>query len=271
MLYLVATPIGNLSDISKRAIDMLSECDIIACEDTRRTIKLLNAYEIKKQMISFHKHNEKEAGEKLLAMANEGKTICLVSDAGCPGISDPGEYLVRLFYENNKDVSVVPGPNAAVSALMISGLPTEKFVFEGFLDSKSGKRKKRLEELSKEQRTMIFYEAPHRIGKTLDSMKDVFGNERSAAVIKEISKIHETVKRGSLDDLTKKFMDKSQKGEFVIVVQGGVHEYEKPELSVPERYSQLIEEGAGRKDALRTITKEYNLSRREVYAIVHDL
>lgn len=270
MLFLVATPIGNLGDISKRAINTLNDCDLIACEDTRHTIKLLNAYEIKKPLVSFHKHNEKEAGEKLLQKALEGNTICLVSDAGCPGISDPGEYLVKLFHENNVGVSVIPGPNAALSALMISGLPTDKFVFEGFLPSKPKGRNDRLQQLCEEERTMLFYESPHRIGKTLMGMRDVFGQDRQVAVIKEITKLYERIDRGSLNELCEKFEDESQKGEFVIVVEGGVAEIVKPQVSVLERYTELIEKGINRKDAMRTVAKEFNISRRDVYSKVND-
>jgi 16S rRNA (cytidine1402-2'-O)-methyltransferase len=271
MLYLVATPIGNLGDISKRAIEVLEGCDIIACEDTRRTIKLLNAYEIKKPLVTFHKHNEKEAGEKLVQKAQEGSTICLVSDAGCPGISDPGEYLVKLFHENNLEVSVIPGPNAALSALMISGLPTEKFVFEGFLPSQEKIRREHLVKLCDEERTMLFYEAPHRIGKTLCNMRDILGKDREAAVVKEITKLHERITRGTLELLCKMFSDENQKGEFVIVVKGGFSEFVKPSVSVSERYNELIENGMDRKEAMRTVAKEFNVSRREVYSKVNDI
>jgi len=271
MLYLVATPIGNLGDISQRAIDTLRDCDLIACEDTRRTIKLLNAYDIRKPMVAYHEHNEMEQGEKLLQKAIDGLDVCLVSDAGCPGISDPGESLVRLFHENDIGVSVIPGPNAALSALMISGLPTGKFSFEGFLDSRQGKRDARLRELGNEERTIIFYEAPHRIGKTLNAMSNILGKNRKAAVIKEITKIHEKVSRGSLDELAGLFMEDNQKGEFVIVVEGGSSEETLPDISPEERYNQLIDSGMGRKDAMRTVAREYNLSRRDVYSRVNDL
>jgi 16S rRNA (cytidine1402-2'-O)-methyltransferase len=271
MLYLVATPIGNLGDISKRALEVLGSCDVIACEDTRRTIKLLNAYEIKKPLFAFHMHNEKEAGAKLLEKSLEGNIICLVSDAGCPGISDPGEYLVKLFHENNQEVSVIPGPNAALSALMVSGLPTEKFVFEGFLPSQDKSRREHLSKLCDEERTMLFYEAPHRIGKTLCSMRDILGAERQAAVVKEITKLHETILRGPLGLLCDKLSEGNQKGEFVIVVKGGISEFVKPTVSVSERYRELIKSGTDRKEAMRTVAKEFNISRRDVYSKVNDI
>lgn len=270
MLYLVATPIGNLKDISQRALEVLQDCDIVACEDTRRTIKLLNAYDIKKKLVSYHKHNEREAGESLLGMAREGMAICLVSDAGCPGISDPGEYLVKLFYDNDIDVSVIPGPNAALSALVLSGLKTEKFIFEGFLPSTSKKRIERLKEMSNEQRTMIFYEAPHRLFKCLADMSKVFGTERNAAAVKEITKIYEKAFRGNLGELCDKFAEGEPKGEFVLIVEGGEGPAEIiPEKSIEETYSDLIESGTDRKEALRIIAKQYNMSRRDVYSKIN--
>lgn len=270
MLYLVATPIGNLKDISNRALEVLENCDIIACEDTRRTVKLLNAYNIKKKLISYHKHNEKEAGEQLLNMASEGFDICLVSDAGCPGISDPGEYLVKLFYENDRDVSVIPGPNAALSALVLSGLNTKKFVFEGFLPSTSKKRTEQLMTLFDENRTMIFYEAPHRIYKSLVDMVRVFGEERKAAVVKEITKVYERVYRGTLSLLMSEFSVIEPKGEFVIVVEGGsAPVLLPPEKSIEETYAELIALGTDRKEALRIIAKQYNISRRDVYSKIN--
>ncbi len=270
MLYLVATPIGNLDDISKRAIDTLLECDFIACEDTRRTAKLLNAYGIKKKMIPYHKHNEREAGQKLLEAAREGKTICLVTDAGCPGISDPGEVLVRLFHENNIPVSVIPGPNAAISALMISGMDAERFVFEGFLPSTSGKRKSRLEEIKQEKRSLVFYEAPHRIGKALADMAAIFGKDRKAAAVKEITKIHETVLRGSLGELAGIFSGEATKGEFVLVVEGCPEEMEPvPDMPVKEKYEELLEKTGDRKKALLGVARLYNISRREAYSKIN--
>lgn len=270
MLYLVATPIGNLKDISQRALEVLENCDIIACEDTRRTIKLLNAYSIKKKLISYHKHNEREAGESLLKMAAAKLDICLVSDAGCPGISDPGEYLVKLFYENGMEVSVIPGPNAALSALVLSGLNTEKFIFEGFLPSTIKKRTEQLLKLSDERRTMLFYEAPHRIYKCLSDMAKIFGKDRKAAVVKEITKVYEKTYRGTFEQLMPEFADSEPKGEFVIVVEGGVApDLQIPEKSIEESYNELIASGTDRKEALRIIAKQYNISRRDVYSKIN--
>ena len=270
MLYLVATPIGNLKDISQRALDVLNGCDIVACEDTRRTIKLLNAYDIKKKLISYHKHNEREAGESLLKMARDGMEICLVSDAGCPGISDPGEYLVKLFYNNELEVSVIPGPNAALSALVLSGLKTERFIFEGFLPSTSKKRIERLKEMASEKRTMIFYEAPHRLYKCLVDMAKVFGKDRKAAAVKEITKIYEKAIKGTLEELLAVFFDKEPKGEFVVVIEGGAGPVAViPEKSIEETYDELLKEGIDRKEALRIIAKQYNISRRDAYSKIN--
>ncbi|MFO7612236.1 MAG: 16S rRNA (cytidine(1402)-2'-O)-methyltransferase [Clostridia bacterium] len=270
MLYLVATPIGNLGDISKRALDALESCDVIACEDTRRTIKLLNAYNIKKKMIAFHMHNEAEMGARILEMAGEGMTICLVSDAGSPGISDPGESLVKLFYENNMKVSIIPGPNAALSGLVLSGLSTTRFVFEGFLPSTMKKRKDRLVELAFENRTMVFYEAPHRLNKCLGDMIEIFGADRKAAVVREITKVFEETLRGTLAELNLRFLENQPKGEFVIVVEGRNSEKTvRPAKSVEETYENLLAAGNDRKEAMRIIAKEYNISRREVYSRVN--
>lgn len=270
MLYLVATPIGNLKDISQRALEILKSCDIIACEDTRRTLKLLNVYKIKKKLVSYHQHNEREAGAKLLHMAMEGKTICLVSDAGCPGISDPGEVIVKLFYENNMEVSVIPGANAALSALVLSGLDTGRFIFEGFLPSTGKKRRGRLKELTVEGRTMIFYEAPHRLTGCIKDMNDIFGHNRRAAVVKEITKIYEKTIRGTFKELSVYYEKNQPRGEFVIVVEGG-KEIQNiiPKKGVRELYDELMEAGTDRKEALRIIAKQHNISRRDVYSKIN--
>jgi len=268
MLYLVATPIGNLKDISYRAIEVLEQCDIIACEDTRHTIKLLNHYNIKKELISYHEHNIKERGQELLVMAKEGKTIVLVSDAGCPAISDPGEDLVKLFHQHSLKVSVIPGPSASISALMISGLSTKAFVFIGFLPRESKKIKVELEQLKRELKTMIFYEAPHRLIKTLTTFKQFFGGKREIALVREITKIYEEVQKGSIDDMLDIYKEKKPRGEFVLILSGGIVEENtiKNNISIAKRYNQLLLEDYDKKDAMREIAKERNISRREVYA-----
>ncbi|MBN2851294.1 MAG: 16S rRNA (cytidine(1402)-2'-O)-methyltransferase [Clostridia bacterium] len=268
MLYLVATPIGNLKDITFRAIETLKECDIIACEDTRHTIKLLNHYQIKKQLISYHEHNKMERGAELVELAKQGKNIALVTDAGCPAISDPGEDLVRLFYENELEVSVIPGPSAFISALMISGMPTTHFVFMGFLSQITKKRKAELDTLRDEKRTMIFYEAPHKLMKTLVTFEKLFGCDREIALVKEITKIYENVRRGTIEEILDDYKEKTPKGEFVVIVKGNEKENAaiNIENTIEERYQQLLSENYDRKEAMRIIAMERNLSRKDIYS-----
>ncbi|MFO7636797.1 MAG: 16S rRNA (cytidine(1402)-2'-O)-methyltransferase [Clostridia bacterium] len=273
MLYIVATPIGNLKDITLRALETLQACDLIACEDTRRTLKLLNRHNIKKPLVSYREHNREQAGPVLLDKARQGLVVCLVSDAGTPGISDPGEELVRLFHENGIPVTEIPGPCALVSGLVLSGLPSGKFVFEGFLDSRGKERDRRLEELRKEKRTLVFYEAPHRILKTLEAMAAAFGTHRKAAIARELTKIHEEVIRGELGEIIARFRQAPPKGEMVVVVEGSPLENEKtlPEKGVVEAYEELLKLGFSRKEAMGQISEEYGLSRREIYNKVNRL
>ena len=220
MLYLVPTPIGNLQDITLRALEVLKNVDLIACEDTRTSAKLLDHFGIKKPRTSYHDHNERTKAPQLIERMKSGQDVALISDAGSPGISDPGFYLVRACLEADIKVEALPGPTAIIPALTISGLPSERFVFEGFLPVKKG-RQTRLLQLSDEQRTMIFYESPHRILKTLTNFESTFGEDRRAAVVREISKTFEEAQRGTLDELKKYFSEKNKvRGEFVIVVAG---------------------------------------------------
>ncbi len=271
MLYLVATPIGNLGDISPRALEILENCDIIACEDTRQTGKLLHHFEIKKKMMSYHEHNKISRGEELIAIAKEGKIISLVSDAGCPGISDPGEELVKRFYEEGLTVSVIPGPSAVISALMISGLPTVQFSFFGFLPTDNKKRKSELEKLAIEEKTIILYEAPHRLLKTLNYLAEYIEEEREISIVREITKIYEEVIRGTLKNMIDNYESKTPKGEFVIIIKGGISTAPtiNNEIPVDIRYKQLLEQNYSRKDAMRMIAKEKNMSRRDVYSIIN--
>ena len=218
-LVLIPTPIGNLEDITKRAIETIKNSDLILCEDTRRTIKLLNHLGIKKTLKSFHKFNEHSLVEKIINDIKEGIKIGLLSDAGTPGISDPGYLIVKKCIDNQIEVECLPGPTALIPALVVSGLPSERFTFEGFLPIKKG-RKTRLEELSFEKRTMIFYESPHKLVKTLTDFLMTFGPERQASVTKEISKIFESTTRGTLKDILNQIESIKVKGEFVIVVGG---------------------------------------------------
>jgi 16S rRNA (cytidine1402-2'-O)-methyltransferase len=218
-LYLVATPIGNLEDITYRAVRILNEADLILTEDTRKTSILLNKYGIKQKLSSFHKFNEHQSLHKIIFTLKEGMSVALVSDAGTPGISDPGFLLVRECVRENIEIECLPGPTALIPALVLSGIPCDRFVFEGFLPVKKG-RNKRLHELRTETRTMIFYESPHRLKKALDEMADVIGPERNAVIARELTKIHEEIIRGTLSSLAEEAGKRTIKGEIVIVIQG---------------------------------------------------
>ena len=218
-LILIPTPIGNLDDITLRAIEYIKVADLILCEDTRRSLKLMNHLKIKKPLKSYHKFNEHSMVEKIIIEIQSGKKVGLISDAGTPSISDPGYLIVKMCIDNNIDVECLPGPTALIPALAVSGLPTDRFTFEGFLPVKKG-RKTRLEDLSKETRTMIFYESPYKLYKTLKDFYDFFGGERKISISKEITKIFESTKRGKIIDLIEYYKDKKLKGEFVIVVKG---------------------------------------------------
>ena len=218
-LVLIPSPIGNLSDITKRAIEEIENSDLIFCEDTRHTVKLLNHLEIKKTLKSYHKFNEHKIVESIINKLKNGYRVGLISDAGTPGISDPGYLIVKKCIEHNIEVECLPGPTALIPALVISGLPCERFTFEGFLPIKKG-RKTRLEELSIEKRTMIFYESPHKLIKTLNDFSKAFGSERGVSVTKEISKVFESTFRGKIGEVIEQINETKIKGEFVIVVAG---------------------------------------------------
>ena len=218
-LFLIPTPIGNLADITHRSVSLLSSVDYVLCEDTRRTVKLMNHLKIKNSLKSFHKFNEHSKIQSIIDDLKSGKVIGLVSDAGTPGISDPGYLIVKNCIENEIEVECLPGPTALIPALVISGIPCERFSFEGFLPIKKG-RKKRLEDLSEEKRTMVFYESPHKISKTLNDLKAHFGDDRKVSVSKELTKIHEETFRGSISGAIKYFDKKKIRGEFVICISG---------------------------------------------------
>ena len=239
-LYIVATPIGNLGDWSQRAQDVLAKVSLIAVEDTRHSSKLMNHFGIQTPMFAYHEHNEKTASEKLLARLRSGESIALISDAGTPLISDPGYPLVSQAHAEGIRVSPVPGPSAVIAALSASGLPTDRFVFEGFLPSKSQARKSRLETLQADTRTLVFYESPHRIAETLDDMLFVFGEERVAVLARELSKTFETIKQASLQSLVDWVAeDKNQsRGEIVLVVHGA--EASGPDAAEVERVLTIL-------------------------------
>ena len=264
-LYIVATPIGNLEDITLRAMRIMKEADVIAAEDTRHTRKLLDRYEIDTSMTSYHDHNKEEKAPVLIDKLLDGKNIALVSDAGTPGISDPGYFLINLAISENIPVTPIPGATAAITALSVSGLPTDRFVFEGFLPSKQTARRKRLNELEQEERTLIFYEAPHRIMKTIRDMLDVFG-DRKAVITRELTKIHEEAVRGGLSNILKHLQSGTLKGEFTIIVHGATEETEQESISPGEYLRNLmIHRGLSKKEAVQAAARELGLPKREVY------
>jgi len=270
-LYLVSTPIGNLEDITLRAIRTLKEVDLIAAEDTRQTIKLLNHFEIKKSLVSYYEHNKKEKGNYLVNQLLEGKNIALVSDAGTPGISDPGEDLVKLCIENDIEVTAIPGPVAAVTGLIVSGLPTGRFVFEGFLPMNKRARRERLAYLKDEVRTLVFYEAPHKLLYTLKDLYEAFGN-RKVVFARELTKKFEEIVRCDLETAIEKYEEQAPKGEFVVIVEG-ISEEEKIEaqkrdwenMSIEEHLKLYISEGLDKKDAMKRVAEDRGISKREVY------
>jgi len=276
VLYLCATPIGNLEDITLRALRVLREADLIAAEDTRHTRKLLSHYQIHTPLTSYHRHNRKKKGDYLLELLAGGKSIALVSDAGMPGVSDPGSELVSGAIEQGCDVIPVPGPSAGITALVISGLPTEQFVFTGFLPAAKKARREKLEELRRQRGTLIFYEAPHRLRETLEELIASLGNRRAAAA-RELTKRHEEVIRGFLTDMAEHFKSNEPRGEFTLVVAGATGEERNledeaicPGLSVPDHVFALEAAGMARKEAIREVAQLRGLPKREVYRAVLD-
>ena len=267
MLYLVPTPIGNLGDISIRCRQTLEEADFIAAEDTRVSLKLLNHLGIKKSLVSYFEHNKAEKGNMIVERILAGETCALVSDAGSPAISDPGEDLVRQCAEAGITVCAIPGPCAVITALSISGQSTGRFCFEGFLSTAKKSRREHLESLQKEERTMIFYEAPHKLCTTLEDMAEVFGSNRPISLCRELTKLHEEVVRTTLGQALEKYTETPPKGEFVLVVAGATPE-EKPAATAEAgaaRALELMEGGMSRKDAARQAAKELGLPKNLVY------
>ncbi len=267
-LYLVGTPIGNLSDMSPRGLETLREVDFIAAEDTRVTLKLLNRFEIKKPLICYFEHNRAEMGEKLLSRLLMGESCALVTDAGMPAISDPGEDIVRQCALHGVTVIAIPGPSACVTALAMSGLPTQRFCFEGFLSTNNKSRREHLEELRGEKRTMIFYEAPHKLLRTLSDFLEYFG-ERDIALCREMTKLHEEVIRTTLSGAIEHFTATPPKGEFVLVIRGAPEETapqltETDALVIVERYRS---EGLSLKEACKKAAAETGFSKNELYSM----
>ena len=270
VLYLVATPIGNLADITERAKKVLAKVDFIAAEDTRNTARLLSVYEIKNELVSYHEHNRKECGPRLVARLLSGEAGALVTDAGMPVISDPGEDIVALCAAAGVEVRIVPGCCAAVSALALSGLPSMRFCFEGFLPAKKGDRQKRLSALKNEERTMIFYEAPHKLCATLSDMAAAFGEGRRIALCRELTKLNEETVRVTLGEAVRHYEANEPRGEYVLVVEGGVAE-ESVDISLsPEEHVAKFEaEGMSRMDAIKAAAKERGMTKSELYRILN--
>lgn len=274
-LYLCATPIGNLGDVSSRLLEILESVDMIAAEDTRQTLKLLNRFGITKAMTSYHEHNKKSKGEYIIKLLLEGKNIAQVSDAGTPAISDPGEDLVRLCIENDITVTSVPGPVAGITALILSGLPTSRYAFEGFLSVNKRHRHEHLQSVANDTHTLIFYEAPHKLKTTLSDMQKVFGGERKIALARELTKVHEEIIRTDLDGAVKLYEEKSPRGEYVLVVEGASETAAAPEecfwadMTINEHVDKYISDGMDRKEAMKAAANDRGVSKRDIYNEYH--
>ncbi len=267
-LYLVATPIGNLGDLSPRAVETLEAVDFIAAEDTRVSVKLLNHFSIKKPLVSYHEHNHVTAGQAILARLLAGESCALVTDAGTPAISDPGEDLVRLCAENGVEVLSIPGCCAAVNALAVSGLPTGRFTFEGFLTVNKKSRRERLDSLKTEERTMIFHEAPHKLRTTLEDLCAAFGPERRVALCRELTKLHEETIRTTLEQAVEFYTENAPKGEYVLVV-AGAEPVQAAAVTLEDGVAQVLalkRQGIRLKDAAREVAEHTGLSKNELYA-----
>ncbi|MGI6551052.1 MAG: 16S rRNA (cytidine(1402)-2'-O)-methyltransferase [Syntrophomonadales bacterium] len=263
-LYICATPIGNLEDASYRLIRILNEVDLIACEDTRHTRILLNHYEIKKPTISYFQHNQRGREDSLIERLQSGQNIALVSDAGTPGISDPGHLLVERAWSEGIKVEVIPGPSALISALVVSGMDSRTFVFEGFLPPRAGQRKKALQRLAREERTLVFYESPRRLLSLLQDMEQVWGN-RTVAVVRELTKIYEEVKRGLLSEVIGYYEENPPRGEITIVAEG-FKEEGAPDLDrICDEVRELVEQGMKKKEALSQKAREYGVKKSDIY------
>ena len=270
-LYLCATPIGNLEDITLRVLRILKEVDLIAAEDTRNSIKLLNHFEIKTPMTSYHEFNKIDKAYELVNLLKAGKNIALITDAGMPGISDPGEELVRISYEEGVPVTILPGASAVVSALALSGQKTRRFAFEAFLPKDKKEKKRVLEELKEETRTIIIYEAPHHLVKTLQELYDTLGR-RGISIVKELTKLHENVNRMTLDTAITYYSENEPKGEYVLVIEGKSKEECENEvkaqlsgLTIEEHVKMYTDTGIDKKEAMKQVARERGLSKRDIY------
>ena len=273
-LYLVATPIGNLADISERAKKVLSEVDFIAAEDTRNSAKLLMCYGIHAELVSYHEHNRKESGERIIARLLSGESCALITDAGMPAISDPGEDIVRIAADAGVAVRIVPGACAAVSALALSGLSTARFAFEGFLSAKASERRARLNAVAHDDRTLIFYEAPHKLRATLADMKEILGAGRKISLCRELTKLNEDVHRTTLEGAVSHYDINEPRGEYVLIVEGGDGVYAPSEsatlseLSPEEHVRHYEDSGMQRMAAIKAAAKERGMSKSELYKLL---
>ncbi len=272
-LYVVATPIGNLSDISERALKVLGGVDFVAAEDTRNTLRLLTHFGIGASLVSYHEHNKYEKGREIVARLQSGESCALVTDAGTPAISDPGEDLVALCAEKGVTVTSVPGACAMITALTLSGLPTKRFAFEGFLPVPKKERRERLEVLCTETRTFVLHEAPHKLRSTLDDLKKHLGGERKISLCREMTKLNEEVLRMTLDQAVAYYETHEPRGEYVLVIEGGTGEKNTPddkqtEVSACERVAYYIESGMSKNDAMRTAARECGISKNELYSLL---
>ncbi len=270
VLYLVATPIGNLDDITLRAIKVLKEVDLIAAEDTRHTLKLLNHLDISKPMVSYHRHNEEFRCEYLIKELKEGKNIALVSDAGTPGISDPGEEIVKECIVKDIKIVPIPGACAMINALICSGINTKEFCFYGFLPLNKKNRKEKLEEIKYINKTIILYEAPHKIKNTLEDLKKILDKDRKIVLAREITKIHEEFIRENIDEIISKI--DNLKGEMVLIIEGNYEKKENSlcELSIEEHYKYYKEQGLEKKEIIKKIAKDRNVNKNEIYKLFID-
>lgn len=275
-VYLVATPIGNLADITERAIKVLSEVDFIGAEDTRNSLKLLSCLGIKKELVSYHEHNKKASGERIIERVLSGESCAIITDAGMPAISDPGEDIVRLAADAGVRVSVIPGACAAVSALSLSALATGRFCFEGFLSPNKKEREERLGKLKNEERTMIIYEAPHKLKNTLSDLCDTFGETRKISLCRELTKLNEEVVRTTLGEAKKYYNENEPRGEYVLILEGALEagvkvSEDNPLLSLPpeEHVAHYEKEGLKRMDAIKAAAKDRGMAKSDLYKILN--
>ena len=275
MLYLCATPIGNLGDMTPRVIETLRQADVIAAEDTRNSIKLLNHFEINTPMTSYHEYNKVEKAHQLIARMQEGQNVALITDAGTPAISDPGEVLVSMCHEAGISVTSLPGPAACITALTLSGLSTRRFCFEGFLPAEKKEKALVLDELKQETRTMVLYEAPHHLIKTLEELYDVLGNRR-ITLCRELTKKFETVLPTTLEEALSRYETEEPRGEYVLVIEGKSFEQKKAEaiksweeMSIEEHMAYYEEQGMDQKSAMKQVAKDRGVGKREIYSYLN--